>query len=165
MQIQSLHQGRANRRTKRKIGTMNALRWGSGIPLAAFLVFMGSQKFTTPNPVFSYIAEQSGMAIFEPTIRLLVGVSELAAAALILTGLFLGMARGLGGVLSLGVIGGAIVFHLSPWLGVNAPMAYDEAGAYVTSPMLFVMALVFFAFSAVQVFAERDHVPILGDHS
>lgn len=137
---------------------MKFVRWGAGLLLAAFLVFMGVQKFGDANPVFQFIAEQSGIGLFEPTIRMLTGVAELAAAALIVAGLAFGLFRGLGVLLSAGVIGGAIVFHLSPWLGINAPVAFDEAGNYVTSPMLFIMAVVFFVISVVLVMLDKQYL-------
>ncbi len=123
--------------------------------LAAFMAFMGAQKFTGPNPVFSYIADQSGIAVFEPGVRMLTGAAEFAAAALLIAGFFILAARALGLLLSLGVLGGAIVFHLSPWLGINAPVAFDEAGDYVRSPMLFIMAVAFFAITLVLGYLER----------
>ncbi len=137
---------------------MKFVRWGAGLLLAAFLVFMGIQKFGDANPVFQFIAEQSGIGLFEPVIRMLTGVAEIAAAALIVAGLAFGLFRGLGALLSAGVIGGAIVFHLSPWLGINAPVAFDEAGNYVTSPMLFIMAVVFFVISVVLVMLDKQHL-------
>lgn len=135
---------------------MKIVHSGTGFLLAAFLLFMSMQKFGDANPVFQYMAEQSGIALFEPTIRMLVGVAEIGAAVLIVLGLTLGMLRGVGALVSAGVIGGAIVFHLSPWLGINAPVAFDEAGNYVTSPMLFTMALAFFALSAFLLWLEKD---------
>lgn len=137
---------------------MKFVRWGAGLLLAAFLVFMGIQKFGDANPVFQFIAEQSGIGLFEPVIRMLTGVAEIAAAALIIVGLAFGLFRGLGALLSAGVIGGALVFHLSPWLGVNAPVAFDEAGNYVTSPMLFIMAVVFFLISIVLVMLDKKYL-------
>lgn len=127
---------------------------GTGL-LAAFMAFMGVQKFTGPNPVFSHIADQSGIALFEPGVRMLTGAGEFAAAALLIAGFFIAAARGLGLLLSLGVLGGAIVFHLSPWLGINAPVAFDEAGDYVRSPMLFIMAAAFFGLTLVLGYLER----------
>lgn len=135
---------------------MKYFRLVAGALLAVFMTFMGSQKFGESNPVFSYIAAQSGIELFEPLVRMVTGVAELAAAVLILLGLFLGIARGLGALLSLAVIGGAILFHLSPWLGINAPVAFAENGGYVFSPMLFIMAVVFFALSAGLTYADRD---------
>ena len=142
---------------------VNAVR----LLLAAFMAFMGVQKFGGPNPVFSYIAEQSGMGFFEPGFRMLTGGLELLAAALLVVGVFKvslasllsgipsRMLRAvlidgwLGAMLSAIVILGAIVFHLSPWLGINAPVAFAESGeGYVFSPFLFVSALVAFALAA-----------------
>lgn len=137
---------------------MVILRWGAALSLAGFLIFMGVQKFGETNAVFQYIAEQSGLDIFEPTIRTLVGVSELIAAGLILSGIVLGKFRGLGPLLSTGVIGGALVFHLSPWLGISAPVALDAAGAYVFSPMLFYMAVPAFLVSLFLLFSECQHL-------
>lgn len=141
---------------------MRRIGIGAAVVLALFLAFMGVQKFTGPNPVFSFIAEQSGIGLFEPGVRMLTGVAEFAAAALLLAGFVIPAARALGALLSVGIIGGAIVFHLSPWLGVNAPVAFDEAGGYVHSPMLFLMALVFFAVSVFVLMLERANLPILG---
>jgi len=127
---------------------------GSGL-VAAFMAFMGVQKFTGPNPVFSYIAEQSGIALFEPGVRMLTGLGELGAAALLIAGFFIARARSFGLLLSLAVLGGAIVFHLSPWLGINAPVAFDEAGAYVRSPMLFMMAVALLLVTGVLAYLDR----------
>ena len=59
------------------------VRWGAALLLAAFLAFMGIQKFVPlgePNLIFSIIAERSGISLFEPAVRMLVGVAELFAA-------------------------------------------------------------------------------------
>ena len=63
---------------------MKYLPVGLGVLVAAFLLFMGAQKFGAANPVFAYIAATSGIELFEPVIRIAVGVSEIIAAALIL---------------------------------------------------------------------------------
>lgn len=111
--------------------------------LAAFLIFMGIQKFGETNAVFQYLAEQSGIGLFEPVVRTLTGIAELGAAALLVWP----RTRAFGALAAVGVIGGAIVFHLTPWLGINAPVAFDESGAYVRSPMLFIMAVASFLFA------------------
>ncbi|MCR9266221.1 MAG: DoxX family protein, partial [Alphaproteobacteria bacterium] len=93
------------------------MRWihlGLTVLLAVFMLFMGAQKFGAANPVFQYIAEQSGIGLFEPVLRIATGVAEVLAAALLLAGLFVGAIRSCGGMLSAGIIGGAIVFHLTP---------------------------------------------------
>lgn len=137
--------------------------------LGLFMAFIGLQKFTGDNAVFSYIAWQSGISLFEPGVRLLTGLAELTSSGLLLASLFVDRLRGLGAVVSLGVIGGAILFHLSPWLGINAPVAFSEAASapytqlsdYQTSPMLFIMAVVFFLISAVIIYLEKDQLPLI----
>ena len=62
-------------------------------------------------------------------------------------------------MLSAGIIGGAIVFHLSPWLGISAPVAFDENGDYVHSPMLFGMAVVFFLIALAVTWLARQTAP------
>lgn len=141
---------------------MNFVKPGLGLLLAAFMIFMGIQKFGGANPVFSHIAAESGFEFFEPQVRLLTGVLEMLAAFLLAVGVILKRFEGLGALLSLGVIGGAILFHLTPWLGINAPVAFAEGGGYVYSPMLFGMAVVFGALSAVLVWMDKDKLPIIG---
>lgn len=141
---------------------MKFIKPGLGLLLAAFLVFMGLQKFGAANAVFHHIAAESGMAFFEPQVRMLTGVLEIAAAALLLAGVFLKRFEGLGAALSLAVIAGAIVFHLSPWLGINAPVAFTADGGYERSPMLFGMAVVFGAISAVLAWMDKDKLPVVG---
>lgn len=128
--------------------------------LALFMVFMGVQKFGEANPVFQYIAEQSGIGLFEPVIRIATGVAEVLAAALLVAGLFIGAVRSCGGMLSSAIIGGAPVFHLSPWLGISAPVAFDAEGQYVHSPMLFIMAVVFFGVALVVTWLARKTAPV-----
>ncbi|WP_203293222.1 DoxX family protein [Maricaulis parjimensis] len=123
--------------------------------LALFMVFMGAQKFGGANPVFQYIAEQSGIGLFEPVIRMATGAAEILAAVLLVAGLFVAAVRSCGGMLSAAIIGGAIVFHLSPWLGISAPVAFDAEGNYVHSPMLFGMAVVFFLISLAVIWLTR----------
>lgn len=143
---------------------MKYLKSGLTILLGAFMVFMGTQKFGAHNPVFSYLEWQSGIGLFEPGIRIFTGILELVAAGLLFASFFLPRLKGLGALLSVGVIGGAIVFHLSPWLGIHAPVAFadgatppfSEPGDYVKEPFLFVMALVFLAISLTLTYLDRD---------
>jgi hypothetical protein len=115
--------------------------------LAAFLVMMGVQKFGAENVIFATIAEKSGISLFEPTIRMLVGVSEIAAALLLL----LPKTRLLGALGAVAIIGGAIGFHLSPWLGINVAMAPGAAA----SPVLFMMAVGSFLLAFAALFLAR----------
>ena len=132
----------------------NILSHVPAILLAAFMVFMGMQKFGAENMVFATIAERSGISLFEPGIRMLTGVLELLAALLLVVpGL-----RALGSILSLGLIGGAILFHLSPWLGISVVL---EPGAAPT-PQLFIMAVVSFIVTLFVAFQYRGSIPFIG---
>ncbi len=118
--------------------------------LAAFLIMMGAQKFGAENVIFVTIAERSGFSFFEPLVRMATGVAELIAAAL----LFLPRTRVFGALGAGAIIGGAIGFHLSPWLGISVAMAPGAA----PTPMLFFMAVGSFvvaAFVLIQARAAR----------
>ncbi|MEL6365067.1 MAG: hypothetical protein AAFR11_09545 [Pseudomonadota bacterium] len=133
---------------------MGALvRHTPAVLLGAFLIFIGSQKFGAENVIFATIAEKSGFAFFEPYVRLAVGVGELVAGALLIAP----FARHLGVVMAAGLIGGAILFHLSPWLGIVVAAAPGEE----PTPALFVVALVFAGVTALVAFMERERLAAL----
>ena len=96
---------------------MKKLVLALSLVVAAGFIFFGVQKFGATNPIFSIIAERSGISLFEPVIRMLTGVAELAVAALIL----IPRTRLLGALGGVGLVVGAVGFHLSPWLGINVP--------------------------------------------
>lgn len=106
--------------------------------LAAFLIFMGAQKFMGDVPIFSIIETNveagTGLSIpfIEPYGRYLTGLLEFLAAALLIAKRFWG------GVLATLIAAGAVAAHLT-FLGISTP-ASSAPGA-VESPMLFIMAL------------------------
>ena len=106
--------------------------------VAAGFVFFGIQKFGATNPIFSIIAERSGISLFEPLIRMLTGVAEIGTAILIL----IPRTRMLGAFAGLGVLVGAIGFHLSPWLGINVPGIGH--GLFITALIMFVLTAALF---------------------
>jgi len=85
--------------------------------LALGFIFFGVQKFGAENIVFETIAERSGLSFFEPYVRMFTGVAELGTALLLL----IPRTRFLGTLAGVGILLGAIGFHLSPWLGINVP--------------------------------------------
>lgn len=94
---------------------MTVLRWILVLVLAAFFVFMGAQKFGAENVIFATIAEESGISLFEPVVRMITGAVEILTAIL----LVIPKLRTNGARIGLLVLLGAIGFHLSPWLGIN----------------------------------------------
>jgi hypothetical protein len=109
--------------------------------LAAGFLFFGAQKFGAENAVFQIIAERSGIDLFEPIIRRLTGVTELLTAALFLVPV--ANLKKLASLSAAGVLGGAIGFHLSPWLGINVPGIGH--GLFATAVAMFVLNAVLFA--------------------
>lgn len=96
-------------------------------------------------PVSIYIFEQVGM---EPWGRYLVGTSELIAGLLLL----IPATIWLGAAMTMGVLAGAIFFHLTV-LGI---VVQDDGGT------LFVMGLVTFLAGAVVLFLRRGQIPLIG---
>ena len=96
------------------------------IALAAAMLFMGLQKFGAENVIFQTIADNTGLAFFEPGFRMFSGVLEVLAGLL----MFHPRTRGAGALLSTGIVAGAVVFHLSPWLGMKVVMAPGTAATY-----------------------------------
>lgn len=123
---------------------MKILLWIVRIVVAVILLQTLFFKFTgAPESV--YIFETVGQ---EPWGRYGSGVVELVAAVLLLTPRFVAI----GAVLSLGVISGAIFFHLTK-LGI---VVQDDGG------LLFILALVVWAGSAFLLWHYRRTLPVVG---
>lgn len=103
--------------TSNKENAMTKVTPALSFILAIGFVFFGVQKFGAENIVFETLAQRSGITLFEPYIRYVTGLGELAVAVLLL----LPRTRLVGSLLGLGLLVGAIGFHLSPWLGINVP--------------------------------------------
>jgi hypothetical protein len=124
-----------------------------GYVLAAFMAFMGAQKFFGAVPIFQIIednlAAQWNVSVpwIEPWFKYLTGGLELVSALLLVIG-----RRFVGGVLALLVLVGAVVAHLTV-LGVSTPMS--NAPGAESSPVLFMMALAFLAVAAFVTWMSR----------
>ena len=101
-------------------------------------------KFTA-HPDSVYIFETLGL---EPFGRITIGIFELIAGLLIL----FRKTAWMGAILTLGIIGGAIMSHLTK-LGI---VVNNDGG------VLFYTAVVTFVLSAVILIAERKSIPIIG---
>jgi hypothetical protein len=104
---------------------------------------------------FKFTAAKESVYIFstlglEPGGRIGSGIAELIAAILLL----LPQTVTLGALLSLGVISGAIFFHLTK-LGIALP-AVDDHGE------LFTLAVVVFVCSLAVLIMHRDELPFVG---
>lgn len=120
--------------------------------LSAYIAFVFVQslfyKFTGSAEsifIFSTLREWSGIGLFEPIGRWLVGLAELVASIL----LFVPRARIFGAGIALGIISGAIFFHLFTPLGVEI---MGDGG------LLFTMACGVWIASATILWLHRDDV-------
>jgi hypothetical protein len=125
------------------------LSWALALFLIAVFVQSTIHPFSAPpegmvkfwdapgeNIVFQTLAERSGYAIFEPTGRVLTGVLELIAAFF----LFWPFTRRFGAIMAFLILGGAVAFHLSSWLGIEVPVSL-EPGADDDGGGLFALAV------------------------
>lgn len=123
---------------------INILSWVLRIAAAVIMVQTLYFKFTGA-PESIYIFTKVGM---EPFGRYASGVAELIASILLL----IPRTTWLGALIGLGVIGGAIMSHLTI-LGI---VVQDDGGT------LFALALVVFLCCAVLLFMNRKDIPVIG---
>lgn len=100
----------------------------------------GSVKFFDPpgdNIIFQTLASRSGIGLFEPTGRFIVGLGELLAAFLLL----IPFTRRLGAVLSFLILAAAVGFHMSPWLGREVPLSLTPNDGATDGGALFMLAI------------------------
>ena len=125
---------------------MKALSWVLSLIVAGILLQTLFFKFTGA-PESLYIFERTGLGDVG---RIGSGVVELIAAVLVL----IPRTRVIGAILSLGIVSGAILFHLTS-LGIEVQ---GDGG------LLFYLALAAFACSIILVVAHRKTIPVVGKH-
>ena len=143
---------------------MRAMRHLGSWGLALFLIFMfvqatihplpnppeGSVKLFDPagqNIVFATLAQNTGIALFEPTGRVVIAVGELFAAFLLIWP----YSRRTGAVLSFLILAGAVAFHMMPdILGREVPLSLD-ANAGTDGGQLFALAIAMLAASMLLI--------------
>jgi len=116
------------------------------IAVAIILIQTLRYKFTE-NPVSVYIFETVGL---EPYGRIGIGILELIAGILLL----IPKTVWAGALLTLGVIGGAILMHLTQ-LGIDIK---GDGG------ILFYTAIVTFFLSGIILYFHRKEIPLIGEH-
>ncbi len=107
---------------------MAILRWLLALGLGGFLIFFGVMKFTGGAHIFPYIEYKAAAAGF-PFAELAYPLGNYATGALELVAgllLILPMTRNLGSKLAVLPFLGAVIFHLSPALGVTTPDGYAD---------------------------------------
>ena len=147
------------------------LSWALGLTLAVLLLTVAVLQMSgpTPNPIFGLIALRSHISVFEPWGRYLVVLLEAVA----LIAVVYPRTRARGALLAMIVALGAIVLHLSPWLGVqleqgpavSQAIAQGKSAADIAALGLptdkggmFLLALAIVVLSAGTMFVEKAKV-------
>lgn len=155
---------------------MNILKWALSLGVGGFLVIFGITKFTGGAHIFPLIEMKAGALglplsdLFFPLVNYATGTLELVAGVLVL----LPMTRAkIGALIAVLPFLGAVVFHISPLLGVITPNGYAEnadgleaalaAGSgFVpehfsaeTGPMLFALAAGFLVLAIINAALHR----------
>lgn len=155
---------------------MNIFKWILSLAVGGFLIVFGITKFTGGAhifPLIEYKATALGFPmadLFFPLVNYATGALELVAGVLVI----LPMTRQrIGAPLAVLPFLGAVVFHLSPLLGVVTPTGYNDAapdfdeaiasgGGFVrehftseTTPTLFALAAVFLILAIVNAVLHR----------
>ena len=129
-----------------KLKKSQLINWGMQIAIAFILLQTLYFKFSGA-PESKYIFETLGM---EPWGRIGSGIVELIAAILIL----IPASRVIGAIMSLGIISGAIFFHLTT-LGIEVK---DDGG------LLFFLAVIVFILSLFLIVFNKAEIPIIGNY-
>ncbi|EDP94352.1 DoxX family membrane protein [Kordia algicida OT-1] len=120
------------------------------IRLAIAIILIQTLRFKLTGAEESvYIFEKVGL---EPVGRIGIGIAELIAGILIL----IPRTAWIGAILTLGIIGGAIMMHLTQ-LGIEVVHGGKSDGG-----VLFVTAIVVFILSAITLWLQRKNIPIIG---
>lgn len=120
-------------------------------------IFLDSLRFKfaghpTPAHIFTTLRDWSGIELFYPAGPWVIGLAELTAALLVLilplatrlVGLqrYAALSQSAGALIGLGVMTGAIGFHLFTPLGIETPVAWADGQIVASSPALFIAACV-----------------------
>ena len=155
---------------------MTIAKWILSLAVGGFLIMMGITKFTGGAHIFPLIEMKAlGLGfpladLFFPLVNYATGTLEVVAGALVI----LPMTRAkFGAPLAVLPFLGAVVFHLSPLLGVVTPNGYAEGAESLdaalvsgsgftaehftaeTGPTLFAMAAVFLVLAIVNFALHR----------
>ncbi len=120
------------------------------IRIAVAVILIQTLRFKlTAHPDSVFIFEQVGL---EPFGRIGIGIAELIAGILMV----IPKTAWIGATLTLGIIGGAIMMHLTQ-LGIEVPFEGKPDGG-----ALFITAVVVFILSAITLWLQRKNIPIIG---
>ena len=152
--------------------TRTLLPWAAALLIAG--VFLDSLRFKftghpTPEHIFTTLRDWSGVELFYPLGPWIIGLSELVSAGLVLVLPLVLVLRGrahtaqglqwLGALIGIGVMSGAIVFHLFTPLGISTPVEWADGAPTAYSAALFGSACATWLACALILWMRRGAVP------
>jgi len=145
--------------------------WAGGLFISAIFLDSLRFKFTghpTPQHIFTTLKEWSGIGLFYPAGPWIIGLGELLSSILLLAlpVLFLLMNRKslvapaqlLGALVAIGIMSGAITFHLFTPLGIETPTEWVNGAPTEFSPALFYAACVSWVCALIILFIHRSAI-------
>lgn len=152
---------------------MSIVKWLLALIVGGFLLVFGIMKFAGAAFIFPYIEYKASAAglplagLAWPFGNYAVGAVEVLAGALVI----LPPTRRFGALLAVAPLLGAVLVHLSPYLGTTTPTGFADpmpsealaaGGGFTrdnfmaeTSPMLFMVASTMLAAALVNLFVQR----------
>jgi hypothetical protein len=118
-----------------------------------FFKFSGAAE---SRHIFETVGNWLGFRLFEPYGRILIGAAELVASVLLL----IPSTQALGAILGLGVMSGAIFFHLVTPLQVT--VRWMENGIPHEDASLFVLAVISWLSCLIIIWMRRERLPFIG---
>lgn len=142
--------------------------WAGGLFIAA--IFLDSLRFKfaghpTPRHIFETLKEWSGIGLFYPAGPWIIGLGELAASILLVVAPLILLALNNkrladlsqfgGAMIAIGIMSGAIFFHLFTPLGIETPVEWTNGAPTKFSPALFYSACASWAFALIILLVRR----------
>ena len=147
------------------------LPWLGGLFISAIFLDSLRFKFTghpTPAHIFTTLREWSGIGLFFPAGPWIIGLGELFSSILLigLPALLLatrkpalvGISQFAGAVIAIGIMSGAIIFHLFTPLGIATPVEWNGSVPTEFSSALFFAACASWLLAAAIIFLRKDSV-------
>lgn len=141
---------------------IKAVIWVGAIFISAIFVDSLRFKFTgheTPQHIFETLRDWSGIGLFYPAGPWVIGLAELAAATLLILipvaclimkkDRLLKLSQAAGALIALGVMSGAIIFHLFTPLGIATPVEWSNGEPTKFSNALFYSACASWVFALI----------------
>ncbi len=148
--------------------------WAGGLFISG--VFLDSLRFKftghpTPKHIFTTLREWSGIDLFYPAGPWIIGLGELLSSILLI-GLpvvfllskmkaLIAPSQFLGALMALGIMSGAITFHLFTPLGIETPTEWSGDQPTAFAPNLFIAACISWVFALIILFLHRDSIAVL----